>query len=202
MVGIVVEYRHQVCPISLHLWIFTFFHLNWWDWIVIHTMSFSYSLLPIAPKIFLLYLSFFRGNFAKECTILGLVYPVWQIKTVNTVGFIIMWSLDSSLLSEYYWLMRSDTLSSSSSASDTHSSNFWSKVWFLCQFFLTCASRIGHNLYRGCVCWTLSKTPVSSSCCLWQVAITGNCKRSQIYRSIILIEIWLNLTSIKNVNKF
>ena len=44
----------------------TFLHLNLWDWSVIHTTSFSYSLFPIAPKILLSYLSFLRQNLQRN----------------------------------------------------------------------------------------------------------------------------------------
>ena len=87
--------------------------------------------------MFLLYLLFFGGEFPKECTIVGLVYLVWQIKTGMTVEFVGMWSLDLLLLSESAWVMSSDTISSSSYASAANSFNLWSKVAiFLCQFFL------------------------------------------------------------------
>ena len=80
---------------------------------------------------------FFLGKFAKECTIVGLVYPVWQINTGITVEFVIMWSLDLSLLSEFSWIMRLDNISSLSSASAANLFNFWSKVEFFCdKFFL------------------------------------------------------------------
>ena len=55
--------------------IFTFFHLNWWDWIVIHTTTSSDSLFLIATKN--IYCTYpFSGNFSKEFTIVGLLYPV------------------------------------------------------------------------------------------------------------------------------
>ena len=68
---------------------------------------------------------------------MGLVYPVWLIKTGMAVDFLTMWYLDSSMLSESSCGMRLDTISSLSSASATNSFNFWSKVGCFCvTFFL------------------------------------------------------------------
>ena len=150
--------------------IFTFFHLNWRAWSVIHTMSFSYYIFPITPKIYLLYLSFFWGNFAKECTIVGLVYPVWQIKTGMTVEFVIMWSLDLSMLSDWSLGMRSDTISSSSSTSAANSFNFWSKVGFFCVTFFLCALLEFDLASLDVVLAEPSVKPnFFPSCCYWQV---------------------------------
>ena len=99
----------------------------------------------------------------------GMVYPVWQIKTGMTVLFVIMWSLDSLLLYGLSWVRRSYTISSSSSASAANNFNFWSKVGCFVSFFLTCTSWTWPSLPRGCGCWTLSKPLLFSSCCFWQV---------------------------------
>ena len=133
--GIVVEYWHASVSYPSTFGMFTFFHLNWRAWIVIHTTSFSDSLFPIAHNLFILYRSFCGVNFAKECTILGLLYPVWNIGTRMTVEFVIIWSLHLSLLYELFWGMRSDNISSSSSVSSANSFNFWSKVGFFLSYF-------------------------------------------------------------------
>ena len=76
MVGIGVEYEHQLFPISLHLWNdyllpLELAGLEYDPNHVIFRFTFSNC-----TQFILSYLSFFWGKFAKECTILGLMYPV------------------------------------------------------------------------------------------------------------------------------
>ena len=138
IVGIVVEYVHYVCPISIHLWNVYLLPpelagLECDPHHVIFRFPFSNR-----NQTFLLYRSFFREIFAKECTSVGLLYLVWHIKTRMTVEFVIIWYLDLLLLYESAWGMRSDTISSSSSASAANYFNFWSKVGF----FVSCFSNV------------------------------------------------------------
>ena len=67
----------DIAPVSypFTFGIFFFFHLNCRAWSVIHTTSFSDFLFPISPKCFYC-TDYFTGKFAKECTIVGLLYPV------------------------------------------------------------------------------------------------------------------------------
>ena len=91
----------------------------------------------------------------------GAGVPVWHIKAIITVYFVVMWSLESSLLYESSWGMMLDTISLSYSAPGANSFSFCSKVEFCCvNFFLLCASWIWPSLPWGCCCWTLSKLPM------------------------------------------
>ena len=128
MVGIVLEYGHFFCPVALHLWNIYLLSLKLAGFKCDpHHVIFRF---PFCNRTHFLisYLSFFWAEFAKECTIVGLVYPVWYINNGMMVEFVVMWYLVSSLLSQYSWRVRSDTTSSSSSALAAKSFNFQSKV--------------------------------------------------------------------------
>ena len=76
IVGIGVEYGHQICPISLHIWNnyllpFELAGLECDPHHVIFRFRFSNR-----TQMFLSYLLFFGGGVAKECIIVGLAYPV------------------------------------------------------------------------------------------------------------------------------
>ena len=149
---------------------FTFFQLNWRDWSVIQTTTFSDSLFPIAPNSFLLYLSFFRAFFPKECTIVVVLYPVWQNKIGMMVDFLIVWSLHSSLLYESSSGMSLDTISSSSSDSAANCFNFWSKVGIFYVMFSLHALLEFNLASLDVVVDEHSVNPTFfSSCCFWRV---------------------------------
>ena len=133
MVGIGVEYGHHVCPISLHVWNDYLIPLELvWLECDPHHVSFWFPFSN--PTQFVLYLSFF-GKFCQGMHYRGAGVPVWHIKAIITVYFVVMWSLESSLLYESSWGMMLDTISLSYSAPGANSFSFCSKVEFFCVNF-------------------------------------------------------------------